>query len=195
MQNRHKSVVSEFGEAKNNGEWKVKQERTKDVLERVGLLAVIASLIFLGIETRNGAIQAELNTEAVEMAAYQQLIDSINEMNALAIENPQLRSAIKKVYEDQVELTEEEQSVFGYWFWMRIRHGDMAFFHFERGAIDESRLRSALPPMIDLLRHPYSGSLWQTRQKNLVPAFRDYVNAILVEIESSGGEYVPIPGT
>ena len=173
----------------------MKQERTKDVLERVGLLAVIASLIFLGIETRNGAIQAELNTEAVEMAAYQQLIDSINEMNALAIENPQLRSAIKKVYEDQVELTEEEQSVFGYWFWMRIRHGDMAFFHFERGAIDESRLRSALPPMIDLLRHPYSGSLWQTRQKNLVPAFRDYVNAILVEIESSGGEYVPIPGT
>ncbi len=171
----------------------MRRERLKDVLESVGLLAVIASLVFVGIETRNGAIQAELNTEALEMAAYQQLIDSINEQNALAIENPQLRNAIRKVQDGQVDLTEEEQSVFGYWLWMRIRHGDMAFFQFERGAIDESRLRSALPPMIDLLRYPYSSKLWQTRQRNLVPAFRDYVNAILDDIESSGGEYEPIP--
>ncbi len=171
------------------------QKRFKDVLEGVGLIAVIASLIFVGIETRNGAIQAELNTEALEMAAYQQLIDSINEMNALAIGHSQLRSAIRKVHEDQVDLTEEEKSVFDYWLWMRIRHGDMAFFQFERGVIDESRLGSVMPPMIDLLRHPYAGSLWQTRQENFVPAFRDYVNAILVEIERSGGEYVPIPGT
>lgn len=73
------------------------RERQKDVLESIGLIAVIASLIFVGIETRNGAIQAELNTEALEMTAYQQMIDSINEMNALAIENPQLRNAIRKV--------------------------------------------------------------------------------------------------
>lgn len=73
------------------------RERQKDVLASIGLIAVIASLIFVGIETRNGAIQAELNTEALEMTAYQQMIDSINEMNALAIENPQLRNAIRKV--------------------------------------------------------------------------------------------------
>ncbi len=171
----------------------MRREHLKDILESVGLLAVFASLVFVGIETRNGAIQAELNTEALEMAAYQQLIDSINEQNALAIENPQLRNAIRKVQEGQVDLTEDEQSVFSYWLWMRIRHGDMAFFQFERGAIDELRLRSALPPMIDLLRYPYSNKLWQTRQENLVPEFRDYVNAILDEIESSGGQYVPIP--
>jgi len=171
----------------------VRRERLKDVLESVGLIAVIASLIFVGIETRNGAIQAELNTDALEMAAYQQLIDSINEQNALAIENPQLRSAISKVEDGRGDLTEEEHSVFNYWLWMRIRHGDMAFFQFERGAIDELRLRSALPPMIDLLRYPYSNKLWQTRQRNLVPAFRNYVNAVLDDIESSDGEYVAFP--
>ena len=169
------------------------RERQKVVLESVGLIAVIASLIFVGIETRNGAIQAELNTEALEMTAYQQMIDSINDMNALAIENPQLRIAIRQVQEGKVDLTEEEWSVFSYWMWMRIRHGDMAFFQFERGAIDETRLKSVLPPMIDLLRYPYSNSLWQTRQENLVPEFRDYANAILDEIEHSGGLYKPIP--
>jgi len=171
----------------------VRRERLKDVLESVALIAVIASLVFVGIETRNGAIQAELNTDTLEMAAYQQLIDSINEQNALAIENPQLRNAIRKVEDGQVDLTDEEQSVFSYWLWMRIRHGDMAFFQFERGAIDELRLRSALPPMIDLLRYPYSKNLWQTRQRNLVPAFRNYVNAVLDDIEISDGEYVAFP--
>ncbi len=171
----------------------MRRERLKDVLESVALIAVIASLVFVGIETRNGAIQAELNTDTLEMAAYQQLIDSINEQNALAIENPQLRNAIRKVEDGQVDLTDEEQSVFSYWLWMRIRHGDMAFFQFERGAIDELRLRSALPPMIDLLRYPYSKNLWQTRQRNLVPAFRNYVNAVLDDIEISDGEYVAFP--
>ena len=171
----------------------MKRERLKDLLESVGLLAVIASLIFVGIETRNGAVQAKLNTDALEMAAYQQLIDSINEQNALAIENPQLRHAIKKVRQGQSDLTEEEKSVFDYWLWMRIRHGDMAFFQFERGAIDEIRLRSALPPMIDLLKYPYSNRLWQTRQNNLVPEFKNYVNAVLNDIEGSDGEYVAFP--
>ena len=78
---------------------------------------------------------------------------------------------------------------------MRIRHGDMAFFQYQRGAIDESRLRSALAPMIGVLRNPYSSSLWQTRQNNLVPEFRDYVNSILDEIDRNGGEYEVIPGT
>jgi hypothetical protein len=171
------------------------REHFKDVLEGVGLFAVIASLIFVGIETRNGAIQAELNTEALEMAAYQQLIASINDMNALMIEQPQLRDAIRKVGDGQNDLTDEERSVYGAWVWMRIRHGDMAFFQYQRGTIEEMRLRSALAPMIGILRNPYSRSLWQNRQNNLVPEFRDYVNTILDEIERDGGEYVPIPGT
>ena len=79
------------------------------------MFAVIASLIFVGIETRNGAIQAELNTEAIEMAAYQQLIDSINDMNALMIEQPQLRNAIQKVDDGKVDLTNEERFVYGSW--------------------------------------------------------------------------------
>ncbi len=109
-------LISHSGiwKGKDNGEFKVTRERLKDILESAGLLAVIASLIFVGIETRNGAIQTELNTQAVEMAAYQQLIDSINVMNSLAIETPQLRNAIRKVQEGQVDLTEEERSVFNY---------------------------------------------------------------------------------
>ena len=41
----------------------------KDLAEAVGFVAIIASLIFVGIETRNSTKQAELNTQALEITA------------------------------------------------------------------------------------------------------------------------------
>jgi hypothetical protein len=54
----------------------MKREQWKDLMEGIGFMAIIASLIFLGVETRNNAIQAELNTRALQIAAYQDLIDN-----------------------------------------------------------------------------------------------------------------------
>jgi hypothetical protein len=47
------------------------RESWKGLVEAVGLLAVIASLVFVGIETRNSADQAAINTRAIEIASYQ----------------------------------------------------------------------------------------------------------------------------
>jgi hypothetical protein len=45
------------------------RERRKDVLEGIGFAAIIASLMFVAIETRNSAKQAVLTTQAIEMSA------------------------------------------------------------------------------------------------------------------------------
>jgi len=161
------------------------RDKLKDIIEGVGFLAVIASLVFVGIETRNGAIQAELNTEAIEMAAYQGLIQSINDMNALAIQEPRLAAAIRKVSAGQTDLDEAERDIFGYWLWMRIRHGDMAYFQYVQGTIDEACLRTAIPPLIDLIRRPYARELWESRQFYLVLEFRAYINGILDEVDKT----------
>jgi hypothetical protein len=166
------------------------REKLKDIIEGVGFLAVIASLVFVGIETRNGAIQAELNTEAIEMAAYQELIQSINDMNAIAIQEPRLIAAIRKVEAGQTDLEESEQDIFDYWLWMRIRHGDMAYFQYAQGTIDEARLSTALPPLIELIKTPYAREQWERRQRFLVPEFRAYINGILEEVDRTG-QYIP----
>jgi hypothetical protein len=169
----------------------VTRKQVKDWLEGVGFLAVIASLIFVGIETRNGVIQAELNTEAIEMAAYQELIQSINDMNALALQVPELRELSLRLEDGETGFDASELEIASYWLWMRIRHGDMAFFQYQRGAINESRLRSTLAPLIGLLSSPYGREQWQRRQKNFVPEFQDYVNRLLDEVEASDGRYLP----
>jgi len=63
----------------------MKPTNWKETAEIVGVAAIVVSLIFVGLETRNGSVQAELNTRALEMTAYQQLIESISEMNRLSI--------------------------------------------------------------------------------------------------------------
>ena len=169
------------------------RDKIKDIFEGVGFAAVIASLVFVGIETRNSAIQAELNTEAVQMAAYQELIQSINDMNALALQVPKLREVSLRMEETDVDFTADEMQVANYWYWMRIRHGDMAYFQFQRGAIDEMRLRSTLAPLIALLKTTHGREEWEWRKRNLAPDFQQYIDDILDEVTASGNRYYAFP--
>ena len=41
------------------------RQQLKDILEGIGFAAVIASLVFVGIETRNSSQQTALNTQVL----------------------------------------------------------------------------------------------------------------------------------
>lgn len=154
----------------------MKTTNWKDIAELVGMAAIVLSLIFVGIETRNGTIQAELNTRALEMAAYQQLIENIAHMNTLNIENPEIGEATEKAWDTPSELSVRERRIVASWLFLRIRHGDIAYFQYERGAIDESRLRSTLEPLIQTLDNQYARDFWKRNQGSFVPSYRAHVN-------------------
>ena len=61
------------------------RQQWKDLFEAIGFLAIIGSLYFVGVETQNSAKQTALNTQAIEIAAYQELTANISEMNAIGI--------------------------------------------------------------------------------------------------------------
>lgn len=48
------------------------REQRKDWLEGIGVVAIIASLVLVGLETRNSTKQAVLTAETMEIAAYQE---------------------------------------------------------------------------------------------------------------------------
>ena len=125
------------------------RQQTKDILEGIGFVAVIASLVFVGIETRNTSQQTALNTQAVEMAAYQELMNTIQEINEFTLSDDEVTRIWMDVYgasDDAIDSFRRDRALF-----ILFRHGDLAFFQYERGAIDEDRLRSALR----LTRTPY----------------------------------------
>lgn len=157
----------------------MKSEHWKDLTEGIGILAIVASLIFVGLETRNGAIQTELNTRAIEISAYQDLIDNISTMNALTIESEYVASLMHRSLTNGEELTELEKFRLSRAFYLRFRHGDMAYFQYERGAIDEDRLRSVLKPLN--LGDPRVRLFWNQNQDNFTRAYAEYLNALIAE--------------
>ena len=156
------------------------REKWKNLFESVGIVAIVASLVFVGIETRNSTRQAVLNTQALEIAAYQDLMDNIAEMNAIIVQDPGLAALMYKATRTTEALTDLEQYRYTRALFMRFRHGDMAYFQYERGAIDEARLRSAL--QILTLDNPNVRDFWESRQLNFVKSYRNYINRLIDEI-------------
>lgn len=154
-------------------------EKLKDLLEVIGFLAIIASLVFVGIETRNSTRQAALTTQALEIAAYQDLMDNIAELNTLAVQDADVAAFLHKAYGTNDELTDIERFRLTRNLFQRFRHGDMAYFLYERGAIDESRLHSALQVL--MLGHPRVNEFWEKNQGNFVASYRDHVNGIIAD--------------
>lgn len=75
----------------------------------------------------------------------------------------------------------------GIFLFMRFRHGDMAYFQYERGVIDEDRLRSALNPIRPLLNRPFVQDWWSRRQTSFVASYVEYINSMFedAQVENS----------
>ncbi len=158
------------------------RESWKDLFEAVGLLAVIASLVFVGMETRNSADQAAINTRAIEIASYQELTNNIISANLMQISDPELMGIVLKIESNPGALSDIERRKYVVWVISRLRHADMAFFQYERGVIDEKRLRSVLGPLEPMMTNPIARNLWEALQDNFVKSFRKFMSEFISEI-------------
>ena len=110
--------------------------------------AVVLSLIFVGLEVRESALQTELNTQSLQVTAYQDLIAQIGAINERGMDNPELGQLVAATSSFN-ELSEiDRERVFSN-LMLIARHGDMAFYQYELGMLTEERLESALGPLRD----------------------------------------------
>ncbi len=155
------------------------REQWKDWLEGIGFLAIVASLIFVGIETRNSTQQARLTTQAIQISSYQELMDNIAELNASVVQDAEVAAFLFKAYATSEELTDLEKFRLSRNLFQRFRHGDIAYFQYERGVIDEARLRSALNVL--MLGHPRVQAFWGDARDSFVESYQGYVDQLIAE--------------
>ena len=153
------------------------REQRKDWLEGIGFIAIIASLVFVGFETRNSTKQAALTAQAMEISSYQELMDNIAELNILAVQDAEVATFLHKAFATSEELSDVEQYRLYRNLFTRFRHGDMAYFQFERGAISEAQLLSVLQVLI--LDNPRVLEFWEKHQSFFVEPYRDYINRLI----------------
>lgn len=153
----------------------VNRQQWKDLLEGIGFLAIIASLVFVGLETRNGANQTLLNTQAMEISAYQELTNSISEMNSLSLQSEHAANVMANIFDTP---SSEDFVKFAVLI-NRLRHGDMAYFMYEKGVIDEDRLRSTLMPLP--LHGTENREFWRANKRSFVKSYQDYIDRLIEE--------------
>ena len=109
-------------------------------IEIVSAAGVMLGLGLVAWELRQNTDQAVLNTRAVEVAAYQDLIAQISELNRVVLENPDFADLQVRSFAGDTSLTPAEQNQMASFLWMLFRHGDMAYYQFEQGVLDLERL-------------------------------------------------------
>jgi len=151
--------------------------------ELAAAISVVVSLVFVGLQIRQGTAETALNTRVAEAAAYQDLQAQLAVVTTVQIENPDLREAMSRVGAgDQLDAPGDEDARHIYVAYARlvIRLGDVAFYQRETGLIDDARLVSMLAPLrVDVLGTPLGRSVWESMRGSLVPGFVDYVDRTL----------------
>ena len=166
-----------------------KSDRIQVITEIVGALAVVVTLIFLIVEIRQNTEQTRLNARAVEIAAYQDLVSQILDVNKLNFEFPEYiiqknkQMAGEELSPDDAMRVEERYRAM---YWMLFRHGDMAFHQYENGIIDEKRLLSALG--ILSLEKKETWEAWEKRRLNFTEGYRSYIDKLIAEEKRKAGE-------
>ena len=156
--------------------------RTSTVIEIVSAIAVVVSLIFVGLEIRNSSEQVEQNTQALQIAVYQDLIGRIVEINTLHIEES---TSIESLVELDSPSDKQAQMLTNF-LWILFRHGDMAYFQFEKGAISEERMKSAMAPLVLRLQYPRVRAHWQETKKAFVPEYQTFIDSKIENFTGPG---------
>lgn len=145
----------------------------------VSAIGVIIGLGFVGWELHQSTEQAELNTRAIEVAAYQDLIGQISNLNAFQIEDGDFAHVQSRFFAGDTTLTASELGQMRGFLWSLFRHGDMAFYQFERGLLDRERLESALSPLSSRPNRPLMRAEWESRRGSFAPAYQTFVDSLL----------------
>ncbi len=97
----------------------MKKLESGQLFEIIANMAVVAGIIFLGIEIRQ-------NTQSLEVNAYQSLVSQVNSFATLVIEKPELEM-LARSNASLDELSDKQRlEVVGYFYFI-ARHGDLAF--------------------------------------------------------------------
>ena len=149
--------------------------------EIVGAIAVVISLGVVAYQLNQSNEQQELNTNALEIAAYQDLLNSFTDLQSTFIEDGEFSELYVKSNSGLADLSEGERLRIIRFLGTVIRHGDMAFFQYERGTITTEQLDSMLYYVLLTLRsHPAAAEIWSGLSTNaLDPDYVTYVNARL----------------
>jgi hypothetical protein len=154
------------------------------IAEISGAAAVVVSLVFVGLQIQQSNEQAALNTEALRLTAYQQLIDGISDFNKLTIENAEIREIRKKLRNGTSldDLDTDEWEIINAFLYLLYRNGDLAYMQYQADIFDEERLQTGFGLLVPLLDLPTVQDHWNRSKGGFVADYQTYIDDLIAHI-------------
>ena len=131
----------------------------RQYIEILGLLSVIASLLFVGVEIRQ-------NTTAIRGATQQDISYQISEIYKIAVENEKIALITSKAYQGitKKDLSEIDFSRFWLFAMMGLRRVENIYLQYNNGFVGSEAF-----DRIDMAfyRTPLVGEIWSARKRRL----------------------------
>ena len=156
---------------------KIELGQTIQSLANVG---VIAGIVFLAIEIRQ-------NTESLEINAYQELIAQINSQSELSLTNPEASLRFNYLADlsaddlSREDITVEERLLVNNYLFLPARHGDLAYYQYEKGMLSEDRFESSLGELRNRWCSALFRDFWPQRSFNFVSGYRQFIDSKIGE--------------
>lgn len=148
------------------------------IAEIFGGIAIVASLLFVGLQVRLTAEETAINTRQMQAMVYQELQNQIIERNLLNASDPELIRLRRKEMSgepldavDRFQVRSLNRALF--------RTGNSAYLQFENGIITKEQLDSVLAPLIDNLDNSEEVRLSWDNEVSVTETFRNYIDSVI----------------
>jgi len=150
------------------------------VAEIVGGIAIVISLVFVGLQVRMGAQETAINTSVIRTQAYQDLTAQLLEISSFTINDAELYKALNDAQCGNE--APEEVYPLSTLFIFYVRHADMAHYMYREGLIDEERLIQASRVLTQNISNtPRFRGQWRGMSPSFNPDFVAFVNSQITE--------------
>jgi len=150
---------------------KEKLEEYALIAEIVSAIAIVASLVFVGVQIQHNSRISQVN-------AYQELSTQIMNLNVVNAANKDLSELVYKAIQGQ-KVNEVETFRLTQVFIPVIRHGDMAFLQYQQGYITKAQFDGTLGPFRAVMNAPVFKHSWEVMKPNVNPLFVNYMESNL----------------
>ena len=148
-----------------------------DWMQVVGIFAVVASLLFVGLQMKQ-------SQDIALSAAYQARADTSIAIRNSPFESETLLSSLTKAYDGRsAELTPEEHTALRFYFWTEMVYLENMHYQYINGFLTDEQWQSNLDDLKYLLSTEMPRAIW-SKGMNVRSSFNDVVENVIHEIDS-----------
>ena len=138
----------------------------------VGVVAVLASLIFVGLQIRQ-------NTKALKAKSHHAVTDSFNAINNIILSDPTVARRWRLALEGSKELDEDERISVDFMLLANMRIFETLYYQYTNGTLDKKLFDAELKTLKWSVTFPGVQTWWATNPISLSAEFRAFIDGLI----------------